>query len=353
MPKKTYKLQNNKRKKHTKRNNIKTKKYKHTRKSITKTSQKKIRNKSQHTQKAGSKNIILQHITPSHKNIINNNNITPTKLQKFIMYKIYQNNRDLDPTHNNKLRKSKICQCVQYEEIKNNDSVETIEMKRCTAPAKPGSDFCPKHQNCMSFLQQFTNGSEPKYNPADWSHPYIEGSHNCYAYFLDDRKDSIKVKCEELCLKNNKHGCPKKDSECRNLIPQPGDHFLMAKYGSLDKKTRKYTCPNMHSRIISDNPAIKPCKLTDKCPDGYYKGAMVVDPNHTFHFYRQNPDGTWSHKPGVLPVTNKDASGNKIYIPHFADRDYTQGDKGGDIKYDDFCSYYCIPKDSYIQTSLL
>ena len=55
----------------------------------------------------------------------------------------------------------------------------------------------------------------------------------------------------------------------------------------------------------------------------HYKGAMVVDRGNTFHFYRQNKDGTWSHKPGVLPVTNKDASGKKIYVPHFADRDYS------------------------------
>lgn len=276
-----------------------------------------------------------------------------SRIQKeVIMHKNYKNNRSLDPTHNTKLRNGR-CQCVKYETIVNDEGVETVEMHKCTDMVKPGTDFCAKHQGCMSFLRQFVNGYEPAYKPNDWAHPYIEGSHNCYAYFLDDRKDSIKVKCEEICLKNNKRGCPKKDSGCRDLIPQPGDHFLMSQYGNLDKKTRNYSCPNMHSRIISDNPDIKPSRLTQKCPARHYKGAMVVDPDHTFHFYRQNPDGTWSHKPGVLPVTNKDASGNTIYIPHFADRDYTQGKKGGDIKYDDFCGYYCIPHDQYIQTSLI
>lgn len=267
------------------------------------------------------------------------------------MYKKYQQNRDLDPTHNPEMRKDR-CQCVNYELATNSEGVETLEMKKCTAYVKPGTDFCENHQDCPSFLQQFTSGSEPEYNPKDWSHPYVEGSHNCYAYFLDDRKDSIKDKCKEICLKNNKRGCPKKDSECRDLIPQPGDHFLMTKYGNLDKKTRKYSCPNMHSRILADNPQIKPSSLTEKCPAGYYKGAMVVDPGHTFHFYRQNPDGTWSHKPGVLPVTNKDASGRRIYVPHFADRDYTQGKKDGDIKYDDFCGYYCIPKGEHIRVNM-
>ena len=41
---------------------------------------------------------------------------------------------------------------------------------------------------------------------------------------------------------------------------------------------------------------------------------MVVAPLHTFHFYRQNRDGTWSHKPGTMKVTDVDADNNKIYI---------------------------------------
>ena len=51
---------------------------------------------------------------------------------------------------------------------------------------------------------------------------------------------------------------------------------------------------------------------------------MVVDPHNTFHFYRQNPDGTWSHKPGTAPISNIDADGKTIYVPHFANRDYSK-----------------------------
>ena len=78
---------------------------------------------------------------------------------------------------------------------------------------------------------------------------------------------------------------------------------------------------------------------------------MVVDPGNTFHFYRQNKDGTWSHKPGILPVDNKDASKRPIAVPHFANRDYTTVDDS-EIKYSDFCGYYCIPVNSYFETSL-
>lgn len=45
-----------------------------------------------------------------------------------------------------------------------------------------------------------------------------------------------------------------------------------------------------------------------------------------FHWYRQNPDGTWSHKPGGGAVTNLDASNNIIYDPETCDKDYSYAD---------------------------
>jgi hypothetical protein len=108
----------------------------------------------------------------------------------------------------------------------------------------------------------------------------------------------------------------------------------------------------MVNKIMSDNPDIKPAHLLEKCPSNYYKGAMTVDSGSTFHFYRQNPDGTWSHKPGILPVTDVDADGKKIYIPHFANRNYADSKDGSNIKYDAFCGYFCIPSNKYYETSL-
>lgn len=268
-----------------------------------------------------------------------------------VMFKNYQKSKKQDPTTNKEHLKT--CQCLDYKvsNSKNTLMDKDIEYKKCNNTVIKGSNFCEKHQNCMGYLKKYTNGYEPEYNPADWSHPYIEGSHNCYAYFLNDRKDSIKTKCKEICLKNNKKGCPKKDSDCQDLIPQPGDYYLLNKYGNTKKKETKYSCPNMHRKIQSDNPEVFSSKLLEKCPANYYKGAMVVDPGNTFHFYRQNKDGTWSHKPGILPVNDKDASKRPIAIPHFANRDYTNVDDS-EIKYSDFCGYYCIPVNSYFETSL-
>lgn len=53
-----------------------------------------------------------------------------------------------------------------------------------------------------------------------------------------------------------------------------------------------------------------------KCDAGYYKIAIAIAPEYDFHFYRQNPDGSWSHKPGMKPfITKYDYSGKLIMDP--------------------------------------
>ena len=244
------------------------------------------------------------------------------------------------------------CKCVDYYmDDKNNHWVKQVRKKsgkvfelKCQKPVVGNTDFCEDHQNCPKFMKKFTNQDDPEYNPKKWSDPYIEGSHNCYTYFLDTIYDDLIKKCEKLCKKNSS-GCPKKVSQCRSLIPQPGDNHLMMTDGHLRNKTYKYTCQEMEKKIFNDNSSIKKTKLIKKCPKNHHKGAMVVDPGNTFHFYRQNYDGTWSHKPGTLPVTDLDADKNKIYTPYTANRDYTRPGETDPINYTNFCGYYCIPNN--------
>ena len=197
------------------------------------------------------------------------------------------------------------------------------------------------------------SGSEPEYQPELWSNPYIEGSHNCYSYFLNRQVRAVKEKCNEICLKKHKESCPQKDSECSDLKPQPGDFSLIKMTGTDKDKERIYQCPNMQKKILNDNPSIKPVVFNQKCPAGYYKGALVVDPDSTFHFYKQDNNSLFSHKPGISKVANKDSSGNVIYVPHFADRDY-RDDKDNDdaINYTNFCGYYCIPDNKLVHKNL-
>lgn len=245
----------------------------------------------------------------------------------------------------------KTCACVDYDVVQDQFSLmNNPTAKPCQHTPINGSDFCNKHQNCNGFMKSYVSGYEHEYDPKKWTHPYIEGSHNCYTYFLNGQIKAVKDRCDELCQKYNKGNCPKKVEQCSNLKPQPGHFNNLLKKGNLDMGSNKYTCPMMEGRIIGDNESIKKVKFNQKCPKHHYKGAMVVDPGHTYHFYRQNPDGSWSHKPGTLPVTNKDANDKVIYVPHNADRNYNKNNKKDGINYVDFCGYYCVPNNNYLNT---
>ena len=260
--------------------------------------------------------------------------------------------RDTNPN------KKGTCKCVDYfhkdkhlfvKQKKREDGFN-LETK-CNKKTAHNSDFCEEHKHCKKFFKKFTNGNEPKYQPKKWAEPYVESSHNCYTYFLDDIMGKLKKKCEKICEKKHKGECPRKTQGCRKLIPQPGDHDLILNSGNLNNKTFEYTCKEMEDKIMRDNPTLIKTELTNKCKKGYYRGAMVADPGNTFHFYRQNPDGTWSHKPGTLPVTNTDADNKIIYAPHTANGDYTKPNDNDPINYTAFCGYYCIPTNNNMKTN--
>ena len=80
---------------------------------------------------------------------------------------------------------------------------------------------------------------------------------------------------------------------------------------------------------------------------------MTIDVNSKkkdYHFYREDNNKTWSHKPGSSDVTNKDASNNIIYNPEKADRDYSHKkykNNNGKISdgknYSIFCGFIALP----------
>ena len=273
----------------------------------------------------------------------NNNNFKKNTKGQFV-YKYYNSN---DDSTFNKDANKKRCMCINYQTI---NDFKTYD--RCTNMTVNNTDFCELHQECQSYLRKFLSGSEIEYQPQVWSDPYIESSHNCYSYFLNRQVKAVKEKCNEICVKKHKKSCPLKDSECSNLKPQPGDFNLIKNTGSDKGKERIYQCPNMQQKIYNDNPSLIPAAFNQKCPKNYYKGAMVVDPENTYHFYRMNKDGTWGHKPGISKVSNVDASGKNIYVPHFADRDYSNEDDEDSINYTNFCNYYCIPDNKIVHKNL-
>lgn len=77
------------------------------------------------------------------------------------------------------------------------------------------------------------------------------------------------------------------------------------------------------------------------CPTGTYKVALVYNPNTLdYHWYRQDSDGTWSHKPGKSPVTKLDDAGNPIIDPQYAATSYST-----------FVGYYYVKSFDILQNN--
>lgn len=90
-----------------------------------------------------------------------------------------------------------------------------------------------------------------------------------------------------------------------NTFSQPGGHAAMP-----------ITCQGVAAGAVSDGlirrkQADAPTKLPTQ---GHYVGLFVAQSD--FHWYRQDADLHWSHKPGKTPVTNRGNNGQIITAPH-------------------------------------
>jgi hypothetical protein len=161
---------------------------------------------------------------------------------------------------------------------------------------------------------------KPLWQPGVWNDMRYIKKNNCYSYALMNHDKSRKKKM------------------------YPGE---LSGQKKLKKGSPNYMCPNFEARIKKDIPGVLDSDPTTKCPCGYYKMSMFLDRDgdkQDFHFYREDADGTWSHKPGSFEVTSVDASNNKITNPSAADRDYSKIKEDG-YNYNIGCGYYCVPYD--------
>jgi len=211
---------------------------------------------------------------------------------------------------------------------------DTEEKAKCQCPANSGNDipcekyavkgslFCKNHQKCTPAP---VNGYEPKYIPniLNKSYAYLE-TNNCFSYAL--RGNKIDPELVAQC---------KSKTNCSVNFEQPG--AASGKRGAMRKEGLR-TCPVVKTLTKSDlGPDFVESNFYKKCPEGFSKVALVVDKGTDYHWYRQNPDGTWSHKDGSNPVKNFDALKRKIFNPKQASRNY-----GDDLNYDDFCGFFCV-----------
>ncbi len=83
----------------------------------------------------------------------------------------------------------------------------------------------------------------------------------------------------------------------------------------------------------------------ERCQEKCYKVAFVIDNQYKkgdvykydYHWYRQNSDGTWSHKPGGTNVTKLDCDNKIIMNPLEANRNVGQG-----LNYNLFVGFFTI-----------
>lgn len=168
--------------------------------------------------------------------------------------------------------------------------------------------------------------SNKHFTPNNWNiNPYIRQSHNCYEYALNKLTINNAINCKKSL---------KKGKSCNYLKHQPG------LYGGIpDIDNRQYTCKKLEKRMLKDNKELyKATNSTTKCKAGYYKIALAIRPYKRYHFYRKHDNGTWSHKEGQTPATNRDANNKVIYNLKKANRKYK------DRYYSKICGEYCLPK---------
>ena len=154
------------------------------------------------------------------------------------------------------------------------------------------------------------SGSELLYEPNKWNVSAIKNTHNCYGYALGKRVKNIKNK------------------------QQPG-------YSSGYKhiSNNEYECKFFYDRLKKDVPASYLEKFDNKCLPGFYKIFLALDKENDYHWYVQNNNKMWSHKPGHSEVTNVDASKKLISNPKLANRNY------GYLNYKTSCFFACVHSD--------
>lgn len=146
-----------------------------------------------------------------------------------------------------------------------------------------------------------TSGGERPYTPETWNDGgEIQSSTNCYAYALN------------LYKYPNGSSFPKyNDFSTSSFALQPGD---------LSNNILRDDLSNIEECVKADAKTVgltfRRIGKYEKPKKGKWKIALAVNPWKAkgYHWYRQNPDGTWSYKDGPTPVQNCDNFGKIIKI---------------------------------------
>ena len=164
----------------------------------------------------------------------------------------------------------------------------------------------------LEFSKEFSplSGSEMKYNPQKWNkNSKIKRSHNCYTYALGKIVNGLDSKAQPGYASGFKH---------------------------IDYD---FDCKSFKERLKKDSPGSYLEKFDNACIPGFYKIFLALDPENDYHWWVQNTNKYWSHKPGSTNVIDIDASGDKIKNPISSNRNFKNRN------YYKPCFFACIYSD--------
>ena len=125
----------------------------------------------------------------------------------------------------------------------------------------------------------------PPYGPSSWNTPSVQPYNNCYNYANDNPTSTF-------AQPGRATGHPVAAFDCGGVQPSATSDGLIAS-------------PNSTAVLAGGA--------------GWYV-ALVIWPGNDYHWYRQDQNGCWSHKPGQSPARNTDQNGNTIGDPRTAAR---------------------------------
>ena len=163
-----------------------------------------------------------------------------------------------------------------------------------------------KHDN-WEYTGGYTRKSDPRssfftaapiYEPEAWNTEQTQIYTNCYSYAFDMKVNPLTG--NNFPIGGMQPGMLSGELSLQKFLSDP---TAMESYPEIYSGTRKGN-EKLVDMVRADAKAVG----LDFVPykdglTGGYKVALVVAPGEDYHWYRQDTDGTWSHKQGIMPIS--------------------------------------------------
>ncbi len=159
-----------------------------------------------------------------------------------------------------------------------------------------------------------TSGYELEFDPSIWNYFPVVGLTNCYFYAINNQL------CQNGELLTEAYQATPGGYDEEGYITN--EEIVCNADLWLEKVLDDFSD---FSTQMNSEYKFEPIGRYDVCPSGTYKVALVIAPGVDCHWYRQNPDGLWSHKQGVAVPQEVDYNNSRIVDPQLCNRgEYTE-----------------------------